>query len=514
MGASMIGRVHPLPTAHTAALAVCIGVLALIGTTLYRRFLHPLAHIPGPPLAKITGAWRDTHYWRGNWHEDVLALHRKYGPVVRIAPNELSVVDQQAMKLLYGHGHNTAKTEWYATWQPPLKAQNFFAARDKTLHAFLRKRVSGAYSMSSILKYEPFIQLCLDTLFSKFRKYADSDTVINMADWTNAFAFDVVGELSYGGPLGHLETETDVGGLRKNILNLFMLSTCMGHYWGQMTLFTNAVTQTTLRLLGQKDPLEAFRKWSISMVQPRYDALQKGRSGPDRHDMLEHFLNMKGIDGGRARFDEVLGEALNLIGAGADTTSIAIRACIRAIFLDRVVLEKLQQEIDSFYEANSTNEPITYLQCQKLPYLTAVCKEAMRLHPSIIWQLVRHAPETGLVVNGLKIPASATVGISPMAQNRDKQIWGDDAEDFRPERWLVSEERTRYLDSNDMTFGGSGPRMCIGRNIALVEVYKFVAQLVRNFDVEIVNPEQPWRVVSYWFAYQHDFFVRIKTRSH
>jgi cytochrome P450 len=131
------------------------------------------------------------------------------------------------------------------------------------------------------------------------------------------------------------------------------------------------------------------------------------------------------------------------------------------------MFHKLQEEIDGFYERNGLPEPISYTETQQMPYLQAVVKEATRLLPSIVYQLLRYAPE-GLAVDGKRIPAGTPIGVSPLAQNRDKAIWGPDADDFKPERWLEDEARTRYLDAANMTFGGSGPRMCIGRNIALV----------------------------------------------
>lgn len=131
------------------------------------------------------------------------------------------------------------------------------------------------------------------------------------------------------------------------------------------------------------------------------------------------------------------------------------------------VYAKLQKEVDDYYDQNGLDAPITYQQTQQLPYLVAVCKEAMRFLPSIVFQLLRYAPP-GLSVDGKEIPAGTHVGISPISANRDPQVWGADADDFKPARWLESEQKTRYLDSMYMTFGGNGPRMCIGRNIALV----------------------------------------------
>jgi cytochrome P450 len=57
-----------------------------------------------------------------------------------------------------------------------------------------------------------------------------------------------------------------------------------------------------------------------------------------------------------------------------------------------------------------------------------------------------------------------------------------------------------------------GPRTCIGKNIALVEMNKWIAQFFRHFDVEIVNKEQPFKLRSFWFANQEEFYVRIKKR--
>lgn len=189
-----------------------------------------------------------------------------------------------------------------------------------------------------------------------------------------------------------------------------------------------------------------------------------------------------------------------------------MRACLFYICKHPVVYKKLQQEIDDYYEQNNLQEPISYSQTLQMPYLKAVVKEATRLLPSIVYQLLRYVPESGLTVDNKFIPAGTSVGISPIAQNRDQAIWGPDADEFRPERWLEDEARGRYFDTANMTFGGSGPRMCVGKNIALVELNKFVAQLLRNFDIDFVDRERPWHIVTYWFAYQHDMHMRIKAR--
>ena len=76
---------------------------------VYSGFFHPLRRIPGPFPARFTELWRTYKYASGKWHEDILNLHRKYGPVVRISPNEISFVDKDALIKVYGHSTGTKK---------------------------------------------------------------------------------------------------------------------------------------------------------------------------------------------------------------------------------------------------------------------------------------------------------------------------------------------------------------------------------------------------------------------
>lgn len=89
-------------------VASLVAVVLLI-KILYNIYLHPLRKIPGPFLAKATELWRTRKYVKGQWHQDILDLHQRYGPVVRISPNEVSFVDKDALEQVYGIGTNTRK---------------------------------------------------------------------------------------------------------------------------------------------------------------------------------------------------------------------------------------------------------------------------------------------------------------------------------------------------------------------------------------------------------------------
>lgn len=143
-------------------------------------------------------------------------------------------------------------------------------------------------------------------------------------------------------------------------------------------------------------------------------------------------------------------------------------ACLYYIGTHADTYQQLQLEIDQFYESQNLSEPITYRQTQQMPFLKAVVSEALRLWPSIMYQLLRVSP--GIVIDKHYIPAGYDIGISPIAQNRDQAVFGPDANEFRPERWLQSDEIIATYERYNMTFGGSGPRTCIGKNIALVSI--------------------------------------------
>ena len=96
---------------HYIGLKGAVIILAhiVLATIIYRFCLDPLRHVPGPTAARFTELWRTRRYALGGWRQDILDLHDKYGPVVRIAPNEISFVDKDALVQVYGHSTGTKK---------------------------------------------------------------------------------------------------------------------------------------------------------------------------------------------------------------------------------------------------------------------------------------------------------------------------------------------------------------------------------------------------------------------
>ena len=298
-----------------------------------------------------------------------------------------------------------------------------------------------------------------------------------------------------------------------------MLQGNLGYFPFQTWWFFNSGSQWLLEHLAPAE-LQAFPKF-VKWLEARIDDRMETGLGGRRKDMLQQFIEMKGSSFSSSPTptkEEVLLEAVVVLAAGTDTTSYSIQGFLGDIFMHPGILPMIQKEVDEAYRdlgLADIGSEISYNDATKLPYLAAVIKESMRLNPSFVYQMQRCTPEKGIEIGAYHLPGGLYASISPCAMNRSKDVFGEDADDFVPQRWLPSssnsEESIREMSRLLTTFG-MGSRTCIGQNIALVEVYKFAAQFVRHFELEFVNKDRPWSTESSTFAFRSDFWVKLKTR--
>lgn len=243
---------------------------------------------------------------------------------------------------------------------------------------------------------------------------------------------------------------------------------------------------------------------------------------PATPDYLQHFLEAREahpdlvVDDGT-----VMGYLFVNLLAGADTTAITIRAVFYFALKHPRVHRRLVDEVRA--AGFDVDEPAPYAGARHLPYLEAVVRETTRLHPAVAMALERYVPPGGLELPGGAgyVPAGAAVGMNAYVTGRNKGVWGEDADEFRPERWLRADgeeedwykARLQRMNAADLSFG-SGSRICIGRNLALVEVYKIVATLLNRYDIELDDPEREWRVECKWFARQRGLITKLSLRKY
>ncbi|KAK3100869.1 hypothetical protein LTR53_018877, partial [Teratosphaeriaceae sp. CCFEE 6253] len=143
------------------------------------------------------------------------------------------------------------------------------------------------------------------------------------------------------------------------------------------------------------------------------------------------------------------------INAGSDTIASTLRAIFYYLFKTPESLEKLLDELRDAQRTGKLSAPLpTWPQCQALPYLNAVIKEALRLNPALALPMERIVPPPGLQIGDVFLPPGTIVGINPWVLHRDQRIFGPDAEHWQPGRWLSGDaEKVKYMDHHLLSFG-------------------------------------------------------------
>ncbi|KAJ7158842.1 cytochrome P450 [Mycena filopes] len=205
---------------------------------------------------------------------------------------------------------------------------------------------------------------------------------------------------------------------------------------------------------------------------------------------------------------EILGQLNTLVFAATDTTSSALSRTLHILAQYPDVQEKLRQEIRSVQKDGV--DP-SYDKLVSMEYLDAVCRETLRLYPPVSFLqrvarkdaiLTTSAPITtvdGSVVTEIPIPAETNIMVSILASNRNPAVWGADALEWKPERWLsplpqsVADAHIPGIYANLMTFNGGG-RACIGFKFSQLEMKVVLCLLVERFKFSLSDKSITWQM--------------------
>ncbi|KAJ9603636.1 hypothetical protein H2200_011822 [Cladophialophora chaetospira] len=498
----------------TAGISLCLIILHY----LFNLFRTGLRSIPGPFLAHLTSLYRIRLVWRGGAVKNYRALHKKYGPIVRTGSHHISISDPTEIPLVYGVASKFRKSQFYQLSTPYYegkvsqsqllfgfrkgrnqKVDSMFTVIDPVEHRDLRAPTAQVYSMTNIRNYEQHIDECTDIFFD-ILKDLDGREDQDFTHFFNFYTFDVITAITYQKRMGFLKARSDVYRMLEGIDVQALYFAYVGQFPHlHKFLYGNRAFIKFVQWLAPNmpDPLADLHR-QVAIEIDRYDT--EGRQ-PDRKDFLAQ-LRAKD-DPYREHFRRDMTNHLsNNIIAGSDTTSIAIRAIFYHLTKSPKVYIQLQAELDDADARRQFSKFVTYDESLKLPYLQAVIREAMRVHPSNCYPLERIVPPGGAEILGHHIPGGVNVAMMAPILNRAESIYGQDAEQFRPERWLeASPEALKAMDRSYFTFG-HGSRGCIGKNIALLEIAKFVPQVLRYWKVEWTLGDEPWETHSMWFYKQ------------
>jgi cytochrome P450 len=285
-----------------------------------------------------------------------------------------------------------------------------------------------------------------------------------------------------------------------------------------------------VRLFKGPGGMSALGATCVGRVMARYkgaDASREDGKTRTQPDYLDRFIETKAADPTITDLD-LVGWVLINMAAGADTTAISIRSALYYSLRTPGVWARLRAELaDSGLALTDEHPTVNFKEARRLPYLEAVVREAVRYLPGVSLGLERYVPAGGQRLRShpegspdSSVPQGTILAFNPYIINRNREVWGPDSHDFRPERWLRGEDeseqafarRLRAMNDTDLSFG-AGSRMCLGKHMGLMQVYKVVATLALRYDVELVHPDREWTVIDSWFPRQKGLDVRMARRA-
>ncbi|KAI8346292.1 cytochrome P450 [Mortierella sp. GBAus27b] len=360
---------------------------------------------------------------------------------------------RESMQDLLGHGIFSADGEHWK-WQRKMASHifNVKAFRDYTSNVFVQES-------NKVADY-------LDTM-------AQKGAAVDIHDILLKFTLDSFGEVSFGQSFGCLddpEQEVEFAAAFDR-LNAAVSERLFQGPWKLVELLNGMGKQVA------KDK-KIVVDFALDIIRNRR---LNGYNKPQK-DLLQLFIDLKD-DNGEPLSDETLKDSiLNFIIAGRDTTAQALSWMFYLMHrsaADKDIVHKLQQEIDDVLG----DEVPTYESYKKMKYAEACLYEALRLYPSVPRNM-KVCVEDDVLPNGVVIKKGEFFQWSPWTMGRDTTIWGPDAKEFRPERWLEGDKAspTKFPAFH------AGPRTCLGQQFATIEAVTFMAQVFRRFNFELVDP--------------------------
>ena len=271
-----------------------------------------------------------------------------------------------------------------------LDHKDLFSEMNNAKHAAGRKKVSNMYSMSSLISYEPFVDKVNAEFMARMDGFAQRGLPFDLFTWMQYYAFDVIGEITIGRSFGLIEAGNDKDGL------LEAVDTGNVKYGSTVGLVPelHAWYVRISKALALNDHYQIVQR----VIQREIGARMESEKLPDREDFLAKCIVLL-QDGKIDQMDmnNVIG--MN-IGAGSDTTGISLSTIIYHLIQKPECMKKLREELDTAARDGKLSHPVTFWEGQNLPYLQAVIKEALRLHPAVGTILARVVPQSGATLAG------------------------------------------------------------------------------------------------------------------
>nr|CDP31274.1 Putative cytochrome P450 E-class, group I [Podospora anserina S mat+] len=445
---------------------------------IYLLNFHPYAKYPGPKWAALSNTWYMYQWFKGRYPWSIEAALKKYGDVVRIAPNEIVFFTVQAQNdiLLSGTKGKPAfrKSSFYFKIGPHT---GLAAESDPEKHRTIRKWMAPAFSPRALKEQDPVLHGVVDKAINKMAQKGDTPEGMDLTIWSDWIACDLAGSLGYGYDFGNIENEKDADLLRW--FNAVTVWVTMDQAFKRLGPFVHPLVylilpRSLVKLLRKHKKIVANRVENAKDFKQRdyfTSFIQEGKSMPN--------TNM----------DWILAQANHIFIGGLDPDTNLFWSAILFLAQHPDKFRKFAAEIRGKFKRY---EDIEDEELTHLPWLSGVIDESLRLHTNGSFGQPRVSP--GATVDGHYVPKGCGVQTSIFAAFHSERYWHK-PHDFCPERWLPathSDYDPAFAKDVRECFRpfSAGTRSCIGQNMGYRQARILFAKMAWKLDWEVVNPHE------------------------
>ncbi|TEA19177.1 Cytochrome P450 monooxygenase BOT4 [Colletotrichum sidae] len=447
-------------------------------TSIYNAYFHKLAEFPGPLLARCSLIWRIYHSQTGRYHYAIQAQHRRYGPVVRVSPNELSFASVESWKAIYGHRVSGAptpiKSEFYDIYGAGFKSLCIGSERDPRKHGQMRKMLSAAFSTRVLMDQEDIIGKVVDQFITRLGADGAQPKGLNMTKWYEMVAFDALGEMAFGESFHSVEAGQPHSWSEIIVSHLYFI-----------TLIDNLRRLPFVARLARLLFPSALAVQNQNSQYSRRKVEERLAKKSSRNDFLSTVV--QSYEQGITSKEEMTAHVSTLTIAGGETTATFLAAVTYYLLRNPVYLSKVQEGIRARF---SSYDEVNATAARQLAYLQAVINEGLRLYAPGSQGFPRIS--AGMKVGDVYVPAGAEVFTHAWTLTHSEQYFSDPLV-FKPERWLDSYSTDVREASQPFSMG---PRGCLGQNFAYMEINLILAKMLWKYDLELVNKDLDWEKES------------------
>ncbi|XP_062011788.1 cytochrome P450 72A397-like isoform X1 [Rosa rugosa] len=237
------------------------------------------------------------------------------------------------------------------------------------------------------------------------------------------------------------------------------------------TKMNNRMTQVDKEITGLLKGIINKREQAIKAGEATKDDLLGALMESNLNDIQEHGKNNKDVG---MSTEDVIGECKLFYYAGQETTSVLLVWTVVLLGQNQIWQDRARQEVLQVFGSNKPDfDGLTHLKV-----VTMILLEVLRLYPALV--VLSRTTNKTIQLGKFSLPAGVEVGLSTLLIHRDKELWGDDANEFKPERFSKGVSKATNNPFSFIPFGG-GPRICIGQNFALTEAKLAIALILQHF---------------------------------